>query len=90
MSEQYIESETFTFGGGRDACYVLQAGRILQFISTHIIKRPYGNLYKLGCGTSIDPYFEHLKYKLHHVYLSAVNFYEVCKMIINEEFICQN
>lgn len=86
MAEQYIELETFTFGGVEmHAMYYKQDG-LYYFCITHVIKEPNGNLYRPGCGTSMDPDLEHLKYKLHHVYLSACNFYEGCEMMFNEDF----
>ena len=86
MAEQYIESETFTFGGVEmHAMYYEQDG-LYYFRISHVIKEPNGNLYRPGSGTSMDPDLEHLKYKLHHVYLSACNFYEGCEMVFNEDF----
>ena len=86
MAEQYIESETFTFGGVEmHAMYYKQDG-LYYFRITHVIKEPNGNLYRPGGGTSMDSDLEHLKYKLHHVYLSPSNFYEGCEMVYNEEF----
>lgn len=84
--QKYIESETFEFAGVNvSAMYYLEDG-LYSFRLTHIIKEPNGNPYKPGGGTSCDPDLEHLKYKLHHVYLSACNFYEGCEMVYNEEF----
>lgn len=84
--KKYIGSEDFEFAGVKmSAMYYLENG-FYSFRLTHVIKEPNGNLYKPGGGTSNDPDLEHLKYKLHHVYLSAVNFYEGCEMVFNEEF----
>ena len=84
--KKYIETETFEFAGVNvSAMYYLEDG-VYSFRLTHVIKEPNGNLYKPGGGTSSDPNLEHLKYKLHHVYLSSGNFYEGCEMVYNVEF----
>ena len=84
--KKYIGSEDFEFAGVKmSAMYYLEDG-FYSFRLTHVIKEPNGNLYKPGGGTSMDPDLEHLKYKLHHVYLSPANFYEGCEMVFNEEF----
>ena len=86
MSEQFIESETFIFRGVEmHAMYYKQDG-LFYFRITHVIQEPNGNLYKPGGGTSCDPDLDHLKYKLHHVYLSSGNFYDGCQMVYNEDF----
>lgn len=86
MSEKLIESETFTFGGVEMHAMYYKKDGLYYFRITHVIKEPNGNLYKPGGGTSMDPDLEHLKYKRHHVYLSACNFYEGCEMVFNEDF----
>ena len=84
--KKYIGSEDFEFADVKmSAMYYLEDG-LYSFRITHVIQEPNGHLYKPGSGTSMDPDLEHLKYKLHHVYLSAGNFYEGCEMVINEEF----
>lgn len=86
MAEQYIESEKFTFGGVEMHAMYYKQDVLYYFRITHVIKEPNGNLYRPGGCTSMDSDLEHLKYKLHHVYLSACNFYEGCEMVFNEDF----
>ena len=84
--KKYIGKEEFEFAGVQmTAIYYLEDG-LYSFCLTHVIKEPSGNLYKPGGETSSDPELEHLKFKLHHVYLSAGNFYDGCEMVYNEEF----
>lgn len=84
MAMKYIESDTFEFQGVEITVMYYQEGGIYYATITHVIQEPEGNLYEPGGGTSSDPDLDHLKYKMTKTYLS--NFYEGCKMVVNEKF----
>lgn len=86
MREQYDESETFIFGGVEMHAMYYKKDGFCFFRITHVIQEPNGNLYRPRACTSMDSDLEHLKFKLHHIYLSSGNFYKGFEMVYNEEF----
>lgn len=84
MAKKYIESDTFEFQGVEVSVMFYQEGGFYYATITHVIQEPNGNLYEPGGATSMDTDLEHLKHKMTKTYLS--NFYEGCKMVINNRF----